>query len=128
MSRDADGYRRSPEKGGGAVADGPLKKCFSGVIDVMCFIFLIIPHSAETLGERWLGGCTGFLNMCVLVCLFSAGSSDNSLGLCLVSQTGELLLECRWRYGWVVLGALVLWYAVASVPPQISRNISCLQW
>lgn len=41
---------------------------------------------------------------CVLLCLFSTGSSDNSLGLCLVSQTVELTagvqmvvhLGCAW--------------------------------
>lgn len=42
------------------------EKCVSGVIDVMCFIFLIIPHTAETL-ERWLAGCTDFLDVGVFV-------------------------------------------------------------
>lgn len=64
MSWDADGYRTSPEKGFGEVVDGAPEKCVRGVIDVMCFIFLIIPHSAET-SERWLGGCISFLNVCV---------------------------------------------------------------
>ena len=67
-----------PRKGFGAVLGGAREKCVSGVIDVMCCIFLIIPHSART-SERWLGGCASFLNACALPCLFSGGSSDDLL-------------------------------------------------
>lgn len=49
----------------------------AGVTDVMCCIFLIIPHSVEAAGRR-LGGSSASSS----ACLFSAGSSDNSPGLC----------------------------------------------
>lgn len=89
MSWDADGYRISPEKGCDAVADGALEKCVSGVIDVMCFISLIIPHSAET-PERWLGGCTSSPK-CVCVALFAQRTPLRQLSGALLSESDSRL-------------------------------------
>lgn len=76
---------------------GVPRKCVSVVIDAICFTFLIIPHSVETVQEtgRWLSILTEYVCVCVLVCLFSAGSSDNSSRLCSVTHTDNLTVSVQ---------------------------------
>lgn len=103
MSWDADGNRRSPEEGFDAVFDRAPEKCVSGVIDVMYFIFLIIPHSVET-QEKWLCGCTSLLNVCVCVCSVKAALTTHQGSSPWVTQP-TWLRESRWWFGYS--GALV---------------------